>query len=442
MDLFNGRSDRDPYAEPLASRMRPRTLDEFLGQRHVVGEGALLRRAIEADRLGSVILYGPPGTGKTTLARIIARMTRSHFEQLNAVTAGVKDIRRVAEEAQERRRLYGIRTILFIDEIHRFNKTQQDALLPYVEDGTVVLIGATTFNPMVDCVPALVSRSMLFRLEPLSEEDIATVIRRAVRDEERGLGGLRVEVEEDAVQYLARRAAGDARVALNALELAALTTEPGPDGVRRIDRSVIAQSLSAAVLRHDREGDSHYDNISAFIKSMRGSDPDATLYYLARMLYAGEDPRFIARRIIVQAAEDVGLADPNALSVAVSAAQAVEYLGMPEARIPLAEAALYVALAPKSNSAYRGISEAWRAVEEGRVGEVPDHLRDSSYRGAKRLGHGRGYKYPHDYDGHYVRQQYLPRNLLHETFYHPGELGVEAELVRRLRRLKERDKRR
>ncbi len=419
---------------PLAARMRPATLDEFVGQEHILGPGKLLRRAIEADRLSSIILYGPPGTGKTTLAVIIANHTRSHFEQLNAVMAGVADLRRIAAEASDRLGMHGTRTILFIDEVHRFNRAQQDALLPAVENGTIIFIGATTENPFFEVNAPLVSRSRIFRLNPLADEDVAVIVRRALSDRERGLGSFEVKVDDDALAHIVRVANGDARSALNAIELAVLTTPPDERGVRRITLEVAEDSIQRRALVYDREGDAHYDTISAFIKSMRGSDPDAAVYWLARMAAAGEDPEFIARRIVIQAAEDVGCADPHALLVAVAAAWAVRFLGWPEARIPLAQAAIYVACAPKSNAAYLAIGKALEDVEKERAVEVPTHLRDASYGGAARLGHGAGYKYPHDYPGHFVPQQYLPPPLAGKEYYAPTENGYEKEIADRLAR--------
>ncbi|OAT85009.1 replication-associated recombination protein A [Desulfotomaculum copahuensis] len=426
-DLFQQALQDNLHREaPLAGRMRPRRLEDFEEQNAVVGPGTPLRRAIEADRLQSIILYGPPGTGKTTLARVIARMTKSHFVTINAVTAGVADIRKVIQEAADRRAYQGRKTVLFIDEIHRFNKAQQDALLPSVENGLITLIGSTTENPMFAVNRPLLSRSRLYRLEPLTEAAIERILRRALADEEHGLGAYRVEMEPAALSHLARSANGDARAALNALELAVLTTPPGADGVRRIDLSVAGQAAGRRALQYDR-ADEHYDVISAFIKSMRGSDPQATLYWLARLIYAGEDPAFISRRIMIHAAEDVGLADPRALLVATAAAQAAERIGWPEARIVLAEAALYIARAPKSNSVVTGIDRAMRAVEKERAGAVPAHLRDASYAGAAALGHGKGYKYPHDYPGHRVVQQYLPDELVGMVFYEPSDQGEERK---------------
>jgi putative ATPase len=434
VDLFQpGRVGRAPEDAPLAARMRPRTLDEFVGQEHLVGPGRVLRELIERDALTSLILYGPPGTGKTSLAHIIAQATRSEVEQVNAVTAGVADLKEIIARARERRALYGRRTILFIDEIHRFNKAQQDVLLPHVEDGTVILIGATTENPFYEVNPTLVSRSRVLRLEPLSDAHIRTILRRAVQDAERGLGALQVEVDEDALAHLATASNGDARVALNALEVAALTTPPDDRGVRRVTVAAVEDATQRRVLVYDREGDAHYDHISAFIKSLRGSDPDAAVYWLARMLAAGEDPRFIARRMVIHAAEDVGLADPMALVVATAAAHAVEFVGLPEAQIPLAEAALYIATAPKSNAVVRAIGAALQDVQERRADPVPVHLRDSSHpQAVSVLGHGRGYQYPHDHPAAFVAQAYLPQALAGRLYYQPTTRGYEATVRRRL----------
>lgn len=428
MNLFDSAMEKNMFNNaPLALRMRPRTLDEFEEQGGIVGKGTPLRRSIEADRLASVIFYGPPGTGKTTLATIIAGMTKAHFEALNAVMAGVTDIRRVIEEAKERRSLYNKKTIMFIDEIHRFNKAQQDALLPFVENGLVILIGSTTENPMFAVNRPLISRSQLYRFELLSTESVRRILERALKDRERGLGEYKAEVSSEALGHLAAIANGDARVALNALELAVMTTMPGDDGIRQVNLEVAEESIQKKVLKYSQE-DEHYDVISAFIKSMRGSDPDATLYWLARMLYAGEDPKFICRRIMIHAAEDVGLADPQALVVASAAAQAVERIGMPEARIVLAEAALYIATAPKSNAVVTGIDAAMRAVETERVEPVPAHLRGTGYHGAAELGSGKGYKYPHDYPGNYVKQDYLPDNIKGTHFYKPSGNGLEQKI--------------
>ncbi len=426
-DLFaHARAEQIRKEAPLAARMRPRTLDEFVGQEHIVGEGRLLRRAIQADQLSSLIFWGPPGTGKTTLAMIIANTTKSHFAAISAVMAGVADIRRLIDEAKERRNLYGQRTIVLVDEIHRFNKAQQDALLPHVEDGTIILIGATTENPYFEVISALVSRSQVFQLRPLTEEDILTLLRRALTDKERGYGNWKVRVDEEAIQHIARIAGGDARRALNALELAVTTTPADKQGWVHVTLQVAEDSIQRRAILYDKDGDAHYDTISAFIKSLRGSDPDAALYWMAKMLYAGEDPRFIVRRMIIFASEDVGLADPQALVVATAAAQALEWVGLPEAQYALAEAAIYLATAPKSNS----VGAYWKALadveREGKV-EVPDHLKDAS-RDAEALGHGEGYKYPHAFDRHWVEQQYLPDPLKGRRYYEPGTLGYEKRI--------------
>jgi putative ATPase len=418
-------------AAPLAARMRPRTLDEYAGQGHILAPGLLLRRAIEADRIQSLIFYGPPGTGKTSLAQVIAARTRSHFERLNAVESNVAEMRRVLHGASNRLRNTGQPTILFIDEIHRFNRSQQDSLLPDVESGVVKLIGATTHNPFFFVNSPLVSRSQVFELRPLSEEDLHALLLRALADGERGLGHRRLSVDDVALRHLAKVADGDARKALNSLEIAALTTEPGPDGVVRIDLSTAEQCIQKKAVVYDGDGDAHYDTISAFIKSMRGSDPDATLYWLAKMVHAGEDPRFIARRIMIHAAEDVGLADPMALVLATAACQAAEVIGWPEARIPIAEAALYVATANKSNSVVKAIDAALEDVRSGRTLAVPGHLRDASYAGAKRLGHGEGYVYSHDHPGHFIPQDYLGAE---RRFYEPTEQGTEKKIRERLER--------
>lgn len=429
MNLFDyGQEQEKENTAPLAARMRPRTLDEIVGQSHILGHGKLLRRSIEADQLSSILLYGPPGTGKTTLAKVIANTTQARFEQLNAVIAGVAEIRRITRDAKEQLGMYNLRTLLFIDEIHRFNKSQQDALLPFVEDGTIILIGATTENPSFEVNSALLSRSRLFQLYPLTEENLKSLARRALTDEERGLGNFRTQVEEEALDHIVRAAGGDARNMLNALELAVTTTSPEENGIRRITPEVAEESIQRKIVRYDKGGDNHYDTISAFIKSMRGSDPDAALYYLAKMIHAGEDPRFIARRVFIHAAEDVGMADPRALLIASAAAQAVEHIGLPEAQIPLAEAVIYIATAPKSNAVYQGIAQAMDAVKQEVRGEVPPHLRDTHFKGAKAQGRGVGYLYPHNFPRGYVDQQYLPDEHTGKTFYHPTDIGYEKKL--------------
>lgn len=435
MDLFDYMKEKTMEKEsPLASRMRPSTLDEVVGQQHIIGRDKLLYRAIQADKLSSIIFYGPPGTGKTTLARVIANTTSAAFTQLNATTAGKKDMEEVVREAQDRMGMYGKKTILFIDEIHRFNKGQQDYLLPFVEDGTVILIGATTENPYFEVNGALISRSVIFELKPLTSGDIKTLLERAVSDPVKGLGSYRAVLEPDAADFLADIAGGDARAALNAIELGVLTTKPSEDGRIHIDLETASECIQKRVVRYDKNGDQHYDTISAFIKSMRGSDPDAAVYYLAKMLYAGENIKFIARRIMICAAEDVGNADPMALTVAVSAAQAVERIGMPEAQIVLSQAATYVACAPKSNAACVAVFEAMESVKKVRT-TVPPHLQDSHYGGAAKLGRGTGYKYAHDFPNHYVKQQYLPSEIAGETFYHPTENGYEAEIRKYFRKI-------
>ena len=437
MDLFEyNRLESLKKSAPLAARVRPSTLEEFVGQEHIVGKGKLLYRAIKADKLGSLIFYGPPGTGKTTLAQIIANTTKSEFVQINATTSGMKEIKEVVAEAKTKLGMTGRKTIFFIDEIHRFNKTQQDALLPHVEDGTVILIGATTENPYFEVNKALVSRSMILELKPLSKENIKTILMYALKNQEKGLGSFQIVISEDAVDFLADAANGDARTALNALELAALTTEKDASGVITIDLSVAEECIQKRALQYEKDGDNHYDTISAFIKSMRGSDPDAALYYLAKMLYAGEDPKFIARRIVICAAEDVGNADPHALQVAVSAAQAVQFIGMPEGRILLAQAVTYISCAPKSNASYMGLEYAMEDVKHIQIKSVPTHLKDSHYPGAKEMGHGEGYQYAHNYPGHYVRQQYLPDELVGKQYYLPTENGVEKKIKESLRKLR------
>lgn len=421
---------------PLASRLRPETLDDIVGQKHILGKDKLLYRAIKADKLSSIILYGPPGTGKTTIARVIANTTQAVFTQMNATVAGKKDMEQVVADAKDRRGMYGHKTILFVDEIHRFNKSQQDYLLPFVEDGTVILIGATTENPYFEVNSALISRSVIFRLEPLEKKDIEELLRRAVYDVEKGMGAYHADITDEALEFLADMSNGDARMALNAVELGILTTEPSEDGSIHITLDVAAECIQKRVTLYDKNGDNHYDTISAFIKSMRGSDPDAAVYYLARMLYSGEDVAFVARRIMICAAEDVGNADPQALVVAVSAAQAAERLGMPEARIPLAQAAIYVASAPKSNAAYNAINSALSWVEHHKTEPIPSYLQDASYKGAKKFGHGIGYQYAHNFENHWVKQQYLPDGVADQVFYHGGDLGYEAIMKQWLKDLK------
>nr|WP_330388874.1 replication-associated recombination protein A [Butyrivibrio sp. INlla14] len=421
---------------PLAARMRPRTLDEVVGQQHIIARDKLLYRAISADKLSSIILYGPPGTGKTTLARVIAGTTKAEFMQINATVAGKKDMEEVVGKAKDNLGMYGKKTILFIDEIHRFNKGQQDYLLPFVEDGTVILIGATTENPYFEVNGALISRSVIFELKPLTAEDIKVLLNRAVTDKERGMGAYRAVLEPDAADFLADLADGDARHALNAIELGILTTERSSDGLIHITRDVAQECIQKKVARYDKDGDNHYDTISAFIKSMRGSDPDAAVYYLARMLNAGEDPKFIVRRMMVCASEDVGNADPQALQVAVAASLAVERLGMPEARITLAQAASYIATAPKSNAAICAIDDAMATVRETGNLPIPSHLQDAHYKSAAKLGHGIGYKYAHDYPNNYVEQQYLPYELNGKEFYNPSGNGYEVKIKEHMKKLK------
>ena len=429
MDLFDYmRANTMEKESPLASRMRPTTLDEVVGQKHIIGKDKLLYRAIKADKLGSVIFYGPPGTGKTTLAKVIANTTSARFEQINATVAGKKDMEEIVKNAKDSIGMYGQKTILFVDEIHRFNKSQQDYLLPFVEDGTITLIGATTENPYFEVNNALLSRSRIFELKPLEKQDIRELVMRAVYDTEKGMGTYGADITDEAADFLADVANGDARAALNAVELGILTTDKSDDGKIHITIDVAAECIQKRVVRYDHDGDNHYDTISAFIKSMRGSDPDAAVYYLARMLYAGDDVKFIARRIMICASEDVGNADPNALVVAVSAAQAVERIGMPESQIILSQAAAYVATAPKSNAAYMGIAKAMKTVADTRTMPVPAHLQDRHYKGAEKLGHGLGYKYAHDYPNHYVTQQYLPDGMEGMRFYEPSENGYEKKI--------------
>ena len=438
MDLFDYMREQNKEKEsPLASRLRPTKLEEVVGQQHIIGKDKLLYRAIKADKLQSVIFFGPPGTGKTTLAKVIAKTTSAEFMQINATSAGKKDMEAVIEKAKQMQGMYGKRTILFIDEIHRFNKGQQDYLLPFVEDGTVTLIGATTENPYFEVNGALISRSIIFELKPLDREDIKTLLHRALEDMEKGMGAYRAVADEDALEFLADVSNGDARSALNAIELGILTTERSADGLIHITLDVASECIQKRVIKYDKNGDSHYDNISAFIKSMRGSDPDAAVYYLAKMLYAGEDVTFIARRIMICASEDVGNADPNALTVAVSAAQAVERLGMPEARIVLAQAVTYVASAPKSNAAYLAVDKALSVVRESRTAPVPTYLCDAHYKGAAKLGRGLGYKYAHDYPNHYVEQQYLPDAYKDMKFYEPTENGYEQTIREYFKKIKQ-----
>ena len=443
MDLFEYMSEQNKEKEsPLASRLRPDSLEEVVGQQHIIGKDKLLYRAIKADKLSSVLFYGPPGTGKTTLAKVIAATTSADFTQINATAAGKKDMEAVVGKAKDTRGMYGRKTILFIDEIHRFNKGQQDYLLPFVEDGTVVLVGATTENPYFEVNPALISRSIVFELKPLSREDIKILLQRAVSDETKGMGSFGAVLKEDALEFLAEVCNGDARAALNALELGILTTERSGDGNIYITLPTAEECIQKRAVRYDKSGDNHYDTISAFIKSMRGSDPDAAVYYLARMLYAGEDIKFIARRIMICASEDVGMADPNALTVAVSAALAAERLGMPEARSVLSEAAVYVTPGPESTAAYRAVNQALDSMPQTAAAAVPVHLQDSSYRSAGKLGRGIGYKYAHDYPMHYVKQQYLPDGLLDMRFYEPTENGYERKVsayLNHIRNTKERE---
>lgn len=438
MDLFDYMRENTMEKEsPLASRLRPSTLEEVVGQQHIIGKDKLLYRAIKADKLGSVIFYGPPGTGKTTLARVIANTTSADFKQLNATVAGKKDMEEIVKEAKDSLGMYGKKTILFVDEIHRFNKGQQDYLLPFVEDGTLILIGATTENPYFEVNGALLSRSRVFELKTLEKEDIKELIRRAVYDKEKGMGAYGAVIDPEAEDFLADVANGDARAALNAVELGVMTTERDPhDGKIHIDMEVAQECIQKRAVRYDKNGDNHYDTISAFIKSMRGSDPDAAVYYLARMLYAGEDIKFIARRIMICASEDVGNADPQALVVAVAAAQAVERIGLPEAQIILSQAVTYVACAPKSNAACIAVFEAQDAVKNKKTMPIPVHLQDSHYKGSSKLGHGQGYLYAHDYENHYVKQQYLPDGLEGTEFYRPTENGYEKKIREHLSFLK------
>ena len=439
MDIFDYMREQTSEKEsPLASRLRPTTLEEVVGQQHIIGKDKLLYRAIKADKLSSIIFYGPPGTGKTTLAKVIANTTSADFQQINATIAGKKDMEQIVAQAKNNLGMYHKKTILFVDEIHRFNKGQQDYLLPFVEDGTLILIGATTENPYFEVNGALISRSSVFELHPLSMDDVKTILKRAVYDVEKGMGSYHAEIEEDALEFLADIAGGDARNALNAIELGILTTQRSEDGKIHITLEVAQECIQKRVVRYDKTGDNHYDTISAFIKSMRGSDPDAAVYYLAKMLYAGEDIKFIARRMMICASEDVGNADPNALTVAVSAAQAVERIGMPEAQIILSHAATYIASAPKSNAACNAIFSAMNSVKNVKT-TVPVHLQDAHYKGSANLGHGVGYKYAHDYPEHYVKQQYLPDEIRDARFYEPTEIGHEKNIKERLERLRNRE---
>ena len=441
MDMFELQQEKNLLKDaPLAERLKPEKLEDYVGQEHILGKGKLLHRAISADKITSLILYGPPGTGKTSLAKVIANSTKSNFVRLNAVTDGLKELREVVATAKNDLGMYNVKTILFIDEIHRFNKAQQDALLPYVEKGTVVLIGATTENPYFEVNNALISRSMLFKLEPLKEIDIEKIIARAIEDKKVGLGNINISMDKEAINYLANMANGDARSALNALELSVLTTDRDKDGKINITLEVAEECLQKKHIQYDKNRGEHYDVISAFIKSMRGSDPDATVHYLARMIYAGEDPKFIARRIVIAAAEDVGNADPIALLVANNAAEAVHFVGMPEARIILAQAAIYIASAPKSNASYVAINKAIKDVEEKNIGGIPVHLKDQSYSGAKKLGHGTAYLYPHSYVGNYVKQQYMPSELIGTVYYEASTNGYEKKISERLKILKEKSK--
>ncbi|MDD4013017.1 MAG: replication-associated recombination protein A [Candidatus Omnitrophica bacterium] len=424
MDLFE-KDRQDEKTRPLAARMAPRDLEEYCGQRHIVGEGMLLRRAIEADRISSLIFYGPPGVGKTALAMVISKKTGARFVRENAVSSGIKEMREIMKAAKEYRTIKGQRTILLLDEIHRFNKAQQDVLMPEVEEGDIILIGTTTENPFFSVNAALISRSQVFEFKPLDEEDIETLLKSAVSDTERGLGKEPLNITEEALRHLAKTSSGDARKALTALEIAALTTKPSPDGKVTITLKEAEESIQKKAVVYDKDGDAHYDAASAYIKSMRGSDPDAALYWLAKMLVAGEDPLFIARRLVICASEDVGNADPHALLVAAAAMQVSDFVGMPEARIPLAQATVYVACAPKSNAAYMGVESAMKDIDSERIQEVPDHLKDASYKDARELGHGEGYKYAHSFDGHYVEQDYMRKK---KRYYFPTDLGCEKKI--------------
>ncbi len=434
MELFeHSRKSQEEKEAPLAARLRPTRFDEFVGQEHVIGPDKVLRRAIEADRVPSLILWGPPGSGKTTLAHLISSVTRSHFEPISAVTAGVADLRRIVEESKERRALYGQRTILFIDEIHRFNKAQQDVILPHVENGTFTFIGATTENPSFEVIAPLLSRSRVFTLRQLTEEEMERIVQRAITDHDKGLGDMKAELDADAMAHLVNFANGDARIALNGLDTAVYAIEPADDGMRRVDLATIEDALQQRSLLYDKAGDQHYDVISAFIKSLRGSDPDAALYWLGRMIESGEDPLFIVRRMVILAAEDIGLADPMALPLAVAAQQAVHFVGMPEGAIPLAEATVYLATAPKSNSTYAALNRAMEDVRKSRNEPVPMHLRNAVTGLMQSLGYGKSYKYAHNYEGNFVLQEYLPPSLKDRRYYEPSEEGKEKEIAERIR---------
>lgn len=438
MDLFEYQSQKILKKEaPLANRLRPKSLEDFIGQEHIVGKDTLLYRAIKADKISSLILYGPSGTGKTTLAKIISNTTKGIFLQINATMSGVKDIKELVDKAKSNIALSAKKTILFVDEIHRFNKSQQDTLLPYVEDGTIILIGATTENPYFEVNRALISRSIIFKLEPLSIDNIKKIIKKAIEDEENGLGHFNIKIDEDALDFISSICNGDARVALNAIELAGLTTKKSSDNIIHINMQIAEQCIQKRAINYDKNGDNHYDTISAFIKSMRGSDPNAAVYYLAKMLYAGEDPKFIARRIIICASEDVGNADPRALQVAVSAFQATEMIGMPECRIILSQAVCYVASAPKSNSSYMAINKAMNDVENIKIKQIPPYLKDAHYNGATNLGNGIGYKYAHNYEKNYVKQQYLPDEIKNNIYYKPSNNGYEKNIKKWLEFLKD-----
>jgi len=437
VDLFQESKPDNSQDLPLAVRMRPATLDEFVGQEHILGPGKLLRRAVAADRISSLILYGPPGTGKTSLAWCIANTTKAHYVAINATTSNVEELRKVIATAKNRKSTTGKKTILFIDEIHRFNKAQQDVLLPDVEEGNPVLIGATVHNPFFSLVSPLLSRSLVCELKPLKEDEILTILNSSLKDKARGLGNFKIKIAKLALAFLAKTCEGDARRAINALEVGALTTPKAKDGFINFNLEVASESIQKKAILYDKDEDAHYDTASAFIKSMRGSDPDAALYWMAKMLYAGEDPRFIARRICISAAEDVGNADPLALVLANAALQISEFVGMPEARIPLAQACIYVSCAPKSNASYLAIDKASADIENKKVQEVPDHLKDASYPGAEKLGHGKGYKYAHDYEGHFVKQKYTRKIV---TYYEPTDIGYEAKIKQRLEKLRGREK--